>query len=58
MKLHIEGTIDGMCPQRRMKGKIYDDPWITREIELIKDKDRLIQGAKRSGRHRTGTELR
>ena len=51
MKLHIEETIEIMCPQRCMKGKVYDDPWITREIiEMIKDKDRLIQEAKRTGR--------
>ena len=34
-----------------MSGKIYDDPWITREIiEVIKDKDRLIKKAKLSGK--------
>ena len=51
MKLSIEETIEAMCPQRDMSGKVYDDPWVTREIiEMIKDKDRLIRAAKASGR--------
>ena len=50
MKENIELTIENMCPERRMIVKVYDDPWITREIiELIKDKDRLIKRAKISG---------
>ena len=51
MKGNIEKTIEEMCPLRLMKGKVYDDPWITREIiEKIKDKDRLLKIAKTSGK--------
>ena len=50
MKSNLEITIEEMCPLRVMKGKVYDDPWITREIiEMIKDKDRLMKNAKTTG---------
>ena len=31
MKLYIEETIEGMCPQKDMKGKVYDDPAVDHE---------------------------
>ena len=50
MKSIIEEEIERLCPLKTFSGKVYDDPWITREIiKMIKDKDRLIQGAKVSG---------
>ena len=39
-----------MYPVKLFKTKVIRDPWITHEIiELIKDKDRALKKAKRSG---------
>ena len=44
-------VLDRNCPSKKFKVKEVRDPWITQElIEEIKDKDRAMREAKRSGR--------
>ena len=40
-----------MCPIKKLRVNALREPWITNEaIEAIRDKDRLLRRAKRSGR--------
>ena len=51
MESKILGEIDDMCPVKSFRVSKVREPWITNEaIEAIKDKDRLLQKAKRTGK--------
>ena len=51
MEGNILKVIDEMCPIKSFKVAKFREPWITNEsIEAIKDKDRLLRKARKSGR--------
>ena len=51
MESNILSEIDRMCPLKDFKVTKLREPWITNEaIEAIRDKDRLMRKAKRSGK--------
>ena len=59
METKIMEEIDRMCPIKSFKVASISEPWITNEaIEAIKDKDRILRKAKRSGREEDWEEAR
>ena len=51
MEGRLEREIEKMCPMKSFKVANIREPWITNEaIEAIKDKDRALKKAKRSGK--------
>ena len=51
MERKIEEEIDRVCPKKECRVSKLREPWITNEaIEAIKDKDRLLRKAKRTGK--------
>ena len=49
---NITKSIDNMCPLKTFKVRSTDKPWFTNEIlEQIKDKDRALKRAKKSGKN-------
>ena len=50
MEEKIRLHLNSMCPQKTFRVKEVDEPWVTNEIlEEIKDKDRAMKKAKRTG---------
>ena len=55
----IQEEIERMCPIKSFKVAAVSEPWITNEaLEAIKDKDRLLRKAKRSGLERDWEEAK
>ena len=51
LEAKIRDYLDRECPIKNFKVKEVKEPWVTNELlEEIKDKDRLLREAKRSGR--------
>ena len=59
MEKNILENIDKTCPLKSYKVNEFREPWITNEaIEAIKDKDRLMKRAKRTGLERDWQEAK
>ena len=59
MRSKITEQADRFCPMRKFKVKEVREPWITNEaIEAIRDKDRVMSRAKRTGRAEDWEEAR
>ena len=51
--------LDETCPSKLFKVKVWGEPWISNEIiEQIKDKDRALRTAKRSGKSEDWAEAK
>ena len=55
----ILDNIEAMCPMKTFRIRQTNEPWMTAEVlEIIKDKDRLLARAKRTGRQGDWEEAR